>query len=101
MAENVGVPEAVPRKTSLQKYRTNTPSESPKEHYKKTGAIPLLDSLCSHIEERFSGEGCHARGLLCLVPAIILCYEMVLLDNTESMCYVLGKRPSISKIIGK
>ena len=74
LAGNVGVPKSIPRKISLQQNRTNTPSKSPKEHYKRTVAIPLLDSLCSHIEERLSGEGCHARGLLCLVSAIILCH---------------------------
>ena len=34
LAENVGVSESVPRKTSMQRHRSNTPSESPNQHYK-------------------------------------------------------------------
>ncbi len=35
LANKVGVAEFVPRKTSLQRNRSNTPSESPSQHYKK------------------------------------------------------------------
>ena len=72
LAENVGVEEAVPRKTSLQRNRCNVPSESPQDHYEKAVAIPLQDYLLSEMEERFSKEGRHARGLLCPMPSINL-----------------------------
>ena len=60
--------EYVPRKTSLQRNCSNTPSESPMEHYKRAVAIPLLDSLLSQMVERFSDEGRHASNMLfCIV----------------------------------
>ena len=45
LAENIGVPESVPRKTSIQRHRSNTSSDTPMQHYKTVIAIPLLDSL--------------------------------------------------------
>lgn len=71
LASSVGVSECVPRKTSLQRNRTNVPSDSPREHYKRAIAIPLLDSLMGQMKDRFSGDRRHAHGLLHLVPSVI------------------------------
>ena len=55
LADNIiGVSECVPRKTSLQRNRSNVPSNTPMEHYKRAMAIPLLDSLLGQMKERFS-----------------------------------------------
>ena len=72
LAESVGVFEAVPRKTAIMRNRSNTPSDSAEEHYKRTIAIPLLDNLSAQMEQRFNGEDRHARCLLSLVPSIFL-----------------------------
>ena len=45
LSEKLGIVEAIPRKTSIQRNRSNIPSSSPIDHYKKSVAIPLLDSL--------------------------------------------------------
>ena len=71
LTEKLGIVEAIPRKTSIQSNRSNTPSSSPIDHYKKSVAIPLLDSLIIQMQDRFSDEGRHARHLLYLVPSII------------------------------
>ena len=71
LAEKVGVVECVPRKTSLQKNRTNVSSDTPRQHYQRAIAIPLLDFLLSQMKGRFSKEQCHALKLLFLIPSII------------------------------
>ncbi len=71
LANKVGVAEFVPRKTSLQRNKSNTPSESPGQHYKRAIAIPLIDSLLSQIKERFSNDHGHSKRLLFLIPSII------------------------------
>ena len=45
LAGKLGIVEAIPRKTSIQRNSSNTPSSSPIYHYKKSAAIILLDSL--------------------------------------------------------
>ena len=72
LAETMGVMESVPRKTSLQRNRSNIPSPSPKEHYKLTVAIPLLDSFINQFEKRFAGEERFGHILLCLIPSVLL-----------------------------
>ena len=72
LAENVGSPESIPRKTSLQKNRNNTPSDSPKEYYKRALAIPFLDTLLTQMKERFSSDQEYIHGLFGLIPAIIV-----------------------------
>ena len=70
LAGKLGIVEAIPRKTSIQRIRSNTPCCSPIDHYKKSAAIILLDSLIIQTQYRFSDEDCHARHLLYLVPSI-------------------------------
>ena len=72
LAANIGVAESIPRKTSLQRNRSNTPSQSPMEFYKRSLAIPLLDSLTAQMEDRFLRDGRHVGALLNLVPSIFL-----------------------------
>ncbi len=66
LANKVGVAEFVPRKTSLQRNRSITPSVSPSQHYKRAIAIPLIDSLLSQMKERFSNDHGHSKRLLFL-----------------------------------
>ena len=42
------------------------------DRYKKTVAIPLLDSLIIQMQDRFYDEDRYARHLLCVVPSIIV-----------------------------
>ena len=73
LAEVIGVNGTVPRKTSLQRNRSNTSSSTPREHYKTVVAIPLLDSLLTQLRDRFSGESNkYTQALLSLIPSVLL-----------------------------
>ena len=60
-------------------------SSSPIARYKKTVAIPPLDSLIIQMQGRFSDEDRQARHLLCVVPSIIVNKALQLDDEVESM----------------
>ena len=62
-------------------------SSSSIDHYKKTVAIPLLDSLIIQMQDRFSVEDRHARHLLCAVPSIIVNKALQLDDEVEGMLF--------------
>ena len=72
LAELIGVSESVPRKTSIQRKRSNTQSQSTTEYYKIVVAIPMLDFFINQLEQRFQGEGKQGLTLLCLVPSVML-----------------------------
>ena len=101
LAESIGRVERVPRKISLQRNRSNTPSESPMEHYKRVVTIPLLDSLISQMVERFLDEGRHASNLRCLVPVILLSSGINPIEKLEGMHAILGERFTFRKIPAK
>ena len=63
-------------------------SSSPIDYYKKTVAIPLLDSLIIQIRDRFSDEDRHARHLLCVVSSIIVNKALQLDDEMEGMLFL-------------
>ena len=85
--EKLGIVEASPRKTSIQRNRSNILSCSPIDHYKKSVAIPLLDSLIIQMRDRFTNEDRHARHLLHLVPSIIVNNTLELSKATEGMMF--------------
>jgi len=87
LAEKLGIVEAIPRKTSIQRNRSNIPSSSPIDHYKKSVPVPLLDSLISQMQDRFSDEDRHARHLLYLVPSIIVKNTLELSEVIEGMLF--------------
>ncbi|KAL5514919.1 hypothetical protein EMCRGX_G000003 [Ephydatia muelleri] len=83
LANEVGATESVPRITTLQRNRSNTPSISPMEHYKRTVAIPFLDYLCGQMEERFKADMKQITPIV-LVPSILVATPMYpdnILDN--------------------
>ena len=57
------------------------------DHYKKTVAIPLLDSLIIQMQDRFSNKDRHACHLLCVVPSIIVNKAEQLDDGVEGMLF--------------
>ena len=57
----------------------------PVDHYKKSVAIPLLDSLTIQMQDQFSDEDRHTRYLLYLVPSIIVNNTLELSEATEGM----------------
>ena len=87
LSQKLDVPESVPRKVGRQTHRNNIPSTSPQDHYTKTIAIPLLDSLITQLDERFSTEGKNAYSLLCLVPSIIASEGLILTEKIDDPLY--------------
>jgi len=59
----------------------------PVDHYKKSVAIPLLDSLIIQTQDRISDENRHARHLLYLVPSMIVNNTLELSGATEGMLF--------------
>ena len=62
-------------------------SSSKIDCYKKTVAIPLLDSLIIQMQGRFSDEDRQACHLLCVVPSIIVNKALRLDDEVEGMLF--------------
>ena len=100
LAEKLGIVEASPRKTSIQRNCSNIPSCSPIDHYKKSVAIRLLDSLIIIMQDRFSDEDRHARHFLYLVPSIIINNTLELSEATEGMLFWENDLP-FPKSLGK
>ena len=66
-------------------------SSSPIDHYKKTVAIPLLDSSIIQMQHRFSDEDCHARHLLRLVQSILI-NKALQLGRMKLKAYCSGRK---------
>ncbi|XP_046853058.1 52 kDa repressor of the inhibitor of the protein kinase-like [Xenia sp. Carnegie-2017] len=74
MAEKVGVEEKKPRTCGRQAIRSNVPSESVSDYFKKTITIPLADHLCSELEKRFDSSATSIYYGLFLIPSkLLLC----------------------------
>ena len=56
LSQIVGIVESVPPFASRQQLRQNTPASSPKEYYKRTITIALLDYLISELSIHFGTE---------------------------------------------
>lgn len=53
IATKVNVEESMPRTTGRQRHRSNVPSSTPTEYYKRVLTIPALDHLISEMNRRF------------------------------------------------
>ena len=82
----VWLPMSIPfsRQNNIKSYNVRS---SQIDHYKKTVAIPLLDSLIIQMQDRFSDEDRHACHLLCVVPSIIVNKAEQLDDEVEGMLF--------------
>ncbi|KAJ8894630.1 hypothetical protein PR048_007294 [Dryococelus australis] len=58
----------MPRTSSRQKNRDNTPATNPEEYYRRTLFIPYCDHFINHLEERFIGYKKLLTSFACLVP---------------------------------
>ncbi|KAI4461038.1 52 kda repressor of the inhibitor of the protein kinase-like protein-related [Holotrichia oblita] len=72
IAEKVGVELSVPRVTQKQVHRSNPPSESAVEYWKRPIIILYLDSLTSSLDARFSNKNTAAFALTYLHPSSML-----------------------------
>lgn len=71
LAELVQSAEERPRACNRQQNRDNTPAETVPSYWKRSVAIPLLDTVCAELQSRFSEEK-RAHFELCeLIPAVL------------------------------
>lgn len=71
-AEKFDVELSMPRTTGRQTHRSNQPSTSPSDYWKKSLLIPYIDSLITNLRDRFTEENHPAFSLLSLHPANML-----------------------------
>lgn len=68
----IGTEPSLPRLCGRQTQRSNIPSRTPNEYYKRTITIPLLDHIISEMVSRFSKHQQSIVNGLLLVPSIIV-----------------------------
>ena len=54
MCKAVDVQPSLPRRCGRQTHRSNIPAENPKEYFRRTITIPILDHLLAEMGTRFS-----------------------------------------------
>ena len=84
LAEEFGTEEHMPRVAGRQRNRSNPTVTSPKEYWRVTVTIPLVDSIISEVNSRFSVEKRAHFELCALIPAVISRK-----DNLLSTCEIL------------
>ena len=87
LAEKLGIVEAIPRKTNIQRNAQTLPVLVQLIIAKKSVAIPLLDSRIIQMQDRVSDEDRHARHCLYLEPSIIVNNTLELPEVTEGMLF--------------
>lgn len=65
----INVNESVPRLANRQPHRSNHPSSTPSEYYRRAVFIPFLDFVLSQFEERFSDYHATASSMCSLIPS--------------------------------
>lgn len=71
LAELVQSTEERPRACNRQQNRDNTPAETAPSYWKRSVAIPLLDTVCAELQSRFSEEKRAHFELCALIPAVL------------------------------
>lgn len=72
MCTLIGTEPSLPRVCARQTHRSNVPSQTPKEYYRRTITIPLLDHMLTEIDRRFSTHQQTAVTGLYLIPSILV-----------------------------
>lgn len=72
MCTAIGAEPSLPRLCARQTHRSNIPSQTPKEYYRRTITIPLLDHMLSEMDCRFSTHQQIAVTGLYLIPSILV-----------------------------
>ena len=86
----------------MQRNRSNTPSLSPQEHYKRVVAIPLLDSLISQLKDRFTCDNKDGIcALLTLIPSVLLSLGNQQSASEERFSLWLEEIPTPKSLLGE
>ncbi|XP_050301517.1 uncharacterized protein LOC126739760 [Anthonomus grandis grandis] len=84
IAEKIGLDmKSIPRTAERQQHRSNHPSKSPSEFWRRSITIPYLDSIINSLEIRFSEENRPSFTLLKLHPAQM---KNISLEELEEAC---------------
>jgi hypothetical protein len=89
ICEALDIPIKKPRICSRQTKRTNVPSESTEEYYRRAITAPLLDHLISEMNGRFTDLNSRAATGILLVPA-----AMDRLPSREELSFFIPDLPS-------
>lgn len=76
ISDELGVELLTPRVVGRQHHRSNIPSDSPEEYWKRSVLIPYLDSFSSALTDRFSHNNEPAFSLLSLHPHVMLASKL-------------------------
>ena len=69
MSTAIGTQASLPRLCGRQTRRSNTPSQTPKEYYRRNITIPLLDHILSELASHFNK---HQQTALMLIPYVLV-----------------------------
>ena len=83
LATKISIQPSLPRVAIRQQHRSNTPATTPKEYYRRTIAVPLVDHLISEMDFRFNKFSQRASTLVFLVPSIAC--ELDKIDITDAV----------------
>ena len=72
MCESIGVEPSLPRLCGHQRHRSNIPTQTPSEDFRRTITIPILDHLLGEIKTRFDCHQQTALQGLYLVPSVLV-----------------------------
>ena len=72
LVRKVGNELKIPRITTYQQHRLNTPSETSSQYFKRTICIPFLDTFSLQLDEKFSADNRTIQSLFSLVLKIIV-----------------------------
>ena len=75
LAETVGTVPSKPRIASVQQNRSNTPSDTVSEYYRRILSIPFMDHLITQISARFCDRNVAALDGFFGLPSEVVCYK--------------------------
>ena len=92
LAIELGVDEMVKRRCGKQIHRENYSSDSTKDYYKHSVAIPFLDHLIQQVNTRFSTENLDIYSGFNIMPSVMFSDEGKLIVNGEAQWRINFKK---------
>lgn len=92
LLEGTNVVMALPRITARQMQRSNAPSATAEEHYRRNVYLPLLAYFENQLRERFDAHGKVVAGLNMLLPRYCASASLSAID--DAVKFYLGEIPS-------
>ena len=92
IATGVNVEESMPRRTGWQQHRSNVPSSTPSQYYKRVLTIPILDHLISEMDRRFHHDSTSVvpQTMLLLPSTLAKSKEILTSSNIADLIRLYG-----------